>query len=119
MASECSNSDEMKRLVETTGHELILDYYDNFSDALERQKVFSELDHHRDVPMEFWTAMAQVLADASGFRITLQAAILEPVQDDPDTSQIVGHREVTVAEPNVFVRPAGEWRGQLDRKSVV
>jgi hypothetical protein len=105
MGSECSNSEELNKLVEKARSELMPDYYDQFSDALEGQKVFSELDHHGDVPLEFWTAFAQVLADASGYRVTLQAAILEPLREDADKSRIVGHREVMVAEPNLFVRP--------------
>ena len=103
-AEESSSRDELTRLVDDTGEELMLDYYNKISEALERQKVFSELDQHGEVPLEFWTACAQVLADASGYSVTLQAALLEPLQHASGESQIVGHREVAVAEPNLFVR---------------
>jgi hypothetical protein len=69
-------------------------YYSNFCDLLNRVELS---EWHCPVPLEVWTGIAQALADASGYRIVLQAAITEPVNDAPNTHRITGHREIARA----------------------
>ena len=58
------------------------------------------------LPLEICTAIAEGLATASGFRVMLQAEILQPTADDPNISTCVGHHEIATAEPMLFVTPA-------------
>ena len=56
----------------------MLDYYLKFADLLAEPGICSELDSKEGIPLEIWTTLAQVLADTSGYRLTLQASILQP-----------------------------------------
>jgi hypothetical protein len=52
--------------------------------------------------------VAQAMADASGYRVVLQAVIVQPTADDPKIEHIVGHREIGLGDPMVFVKLASE-----------
>jgi hypothetical protein len=47
--------------------------------------------------------MAQAFADASGYRISLQGAVLKPRDGELIEYRIVGYREVAGTEPTLFV----------------
>lgn len=58
------------------------------------------------VPIEAWMGIAQAMADASGYRVVLGAAVMKEKDDNPDVFQTVGYVEVAAAEPTVFCKPA-------------
>jgi hypothetical protein len=115
MAIEYGNSNEMKQLLKETSKRLMFDYYDELIDALEARKAFSELNQHGEAPLEFWMAFAQLLADVSGYRVVLQAAKMEPIEDKPEQYKTVGYVEVTVGEPALFIRTAEDCNSSPDR----
>jgi len=106
------DNEELRSLVERTAEEVITDYYLTFSDILERLGLLSQMGSDAVVPQEvvlppeIWIGIAQAVADASGYRVILQADIMEPVKDAPNIYQTVGHRDVDVAEPVWFVKRA-------------
>ena len=57
------------------------------------------------VPPEIWAGVIQAISDASGYKLTLQAAIVKPTRDDPNTERIIGYRKVASADPSLFVKP--------------
>jgi hypothetical protein len=103
-----STSDEQMRelstLIKETGERLFQDYYPKFCETLGELGLFNP----SGLPLELWRAFAQAFADASGYRIVLQAEILEPIDGEPGTYRSVGQREVATADPTCFVQPAGE-----------
>ena len=78
---------------------VMLNYYDKLHALLEKSNVFSELDTAGSVPLEFWEAFAQVIADIGEYRVALQAAIY-------DGTKIQGWRDVVVAEPACYIKVA-------------
>ncbi len=72
------------------------EYYLKFSEFL-TQHEFSY--HTAPLPFAAWSGIAHALADASGLRVILQAAILEADKDDPERLRLIENREVDVAEP--------------------
>jgi len=54
------------------------------------------------VPLEAWMGIAQAIADASGYRVVLEGAVMKELNDNPGTFQIVGHVEIAAAEPTLF-----------------
>ena len=96
---------ELSTLLEKTGEIIAEDYYLNFLKFLAKLG-FPETDS--PVPLELWSALAQAFADASGYRIGLQAAVLEPIDGESARYRAVGHREVASAEPTFFVQPVAE-----------
>ena len=96
---------ELSTLIKETSDQIFDDHYSNFCDLLQRAELTA---HDCPVPLEVWTGVLQALADASGYRIVLQAEILEPLSDDQNTLRVVGHREIASADPMVFVTPAND-----------
>lgn len=95
---------ELFLLMKKTGVEIMENYYIQFSQILGNLELFSEFAGAGPVPLEVWTGFAQALADASGYRVTLEVAILNPVKDCSGTSLIVGRREIATVEPTLFVK---------------
>jgi len=58
--------------------------------------------------LELWRALAQAFADASGYRIVLQAEVLELIDGKPDRHCSAGQREVASANPTCFLQAAEE-----------
>jgi hypothetical protein len=106
-----SNSDQLMQalsaLIKETGEMLIEDYYLKLFECLEDLGL-SEPAGLVSVPLELWHALVQALADVSGYRVVLQAEILEHLDGEPGSYRSVGHREVASADPTLFVQPAGE-----------
>jgi hypothetical protein len=94
---------ELSALVEETGERIAEDYYFAFFEFLAKLNL---PDTDCPIPLKLWTALAQAFADASGYNISLQAAMLEPIDDEPTSYRTVGHREVAGVEPTLFVQPA-------------
>ena len=104
MKSWETDDEELAKLLKSTADDLMDDYYLKCVDLLGELDIWSELEDNGGTPFEIWTALAQVLADASGYRLALQATILEPSTDQPNISHTIGHREVAVVEPSLFVK---------------
>jgi hypothetical protein len=93
---------ELSALYEKTGQEVEDHYHSKFLEILEEVDLFEG-----PVPPEVWFGIAQAIADCSGYRLVLQAAILEPTEQ-PKTYRTVGHREVRSADSMVWVREVGQ-----------
>jgi hypothetical protein len=104
-----STSDELMRelstLIEETGERIAEDYHYAFLEFLAELNLPNT---EYPLPLRLWTALAQGLADASGYRVSLQAFVLEPNDGKPMDYQIVGYREVAAAEPTIYVQLAEE-----------
>jgi hypothetical protein len=96
---------ELSTLVEETGDKIADDYYFAFFEFLAKLTL---PDVDCPIPLKLWTAIAQAFADASGYRIGLQASVLEPIDGEPTSYRAVGHHEVASAEPALFVQSAEE-----------
>ena len=65
---------ELSTLIEQMGNELTDEYHVKFAE------LFAELNLYDDgndgpIPLETWLGIAQAVADASGYRVVLQAAM--------------------------------------------
>jgi|GEM_PF-2730960 len=94
---------DLSILIEETGERIAEDYYFAFFEFLAKINLS---DTDCPIPLKLWTAIAQAFADASGYRIGLQAELLEPIDGEPTRNRVVGHREVASVEPILFVQPA-------------
>lgn len=97
---------ELSLLMKKTGAEITGDYTERFGQILENLGLFSEFAGSVPVPLEVWIGIAQALADASGYFVILETAILEPVNESSGTSRIVDRRETAALEPTLFVKEA-------------
>jgi hypothetical protein len=95
---------ELSLLIEKTGAEIAEGYASQFSQILEGLGLFSEFAGTGPVPLEVWIGIARAMADGSGYRVTLESAILAPVKDRSGTSLILGRREIATVEPTLFVK---------------
>ena len=99
-----SNMDyELRSMLEETGEHITEDYLDIFFEIFEDLKVGP---YHPSVPLEVIKGIAIAFADATGYRVVLQAPILEPVEGKPDEYRTIGYKEVAVADPIIAVTPA-------------
>jgi hypothetical protein len=104
MSSTEIDREELKNLLQSTADDLISDYYGRCSDFLARLGLHSELDGGESIPLEIWVGLAQALADVSGYRVNLQAQVIEPVKDDPKRFKLAGLREMAAAPPHRFLK---------------
>ena len=104
MNSSEMDDKQLAKILKSTADDLTLDYYMKCADLLAELGIWSELERKEGIPLEIWTTLAQVLADASGYRLALQATILQPSPDQINISHTIGYREVAVVEPNLFVK---------------
>jgi len=95
---------EMKNLLQDTADDVLIDYYGRCSDFLASIGLHSELDDKESVPLEIWVGIAKALADASGFRVSLQVQVNEPIKNDPRRFKNAGLREIEAALPHHFVK---------------
>jgi hypothetical protein len=89
------NNDETKQLEahwRTLGESVTDEYHDKFADIL------SNFRFEESEPLEVWKGIAQALADFSGYRVSLQAAVMEPTNDGPNNLKIVSYREIAAVE---------------------
>jgi len=93
---------ELSNVIKETGERLIEDYYFKFCESLGELGLFDP----SGLPLEIWRAFAQAFADASGYRIVLQAEIIELINGEPGSYRSVGQREVASADPTCFVQSA-------------
>ncbi len=70
--------------------------------------AFPEVGFSREeevLPLELWCPVAQTVANASGLRVVLQAAVLEPSADDPNVLHAARYRDIAGAEPPCLEPP--------------
>ncbi len=95
-----STPDEMRELLLQTGEQLTEDYFFMACDFLDKLDFSGNLGP--PIPLLAWEGILQAFADYAGYRIVLQAEILEPVPDTPNRSRLVGHKEILTVEPRIF-----------------
>lgn len=78
MNSGKDHMNDLRTLIDEVAQELTERCHLEFNAFLGETLGFSEEDD--PIPLEVCTGIAQGLADASGFRVILQAAILEPIE---------------------------------------
>lgn len=100
MSSANENADELSILLEETAQDVVDHYYLMFSNVLDQLGVSEDSG---SFPPEVWTGLAQAVADASGYRVILQAAVLKVSSEAPNISERVAHRDVTIADPTLFI----------------
>jgi hypothetical protein len=93
------NRNELSAMLRETGEALTEEYWFKFIDVLAELEI-------QEGPLEIWLGLAHAFSDASGYRVSLQAAMVEPIEGDSNTSRIVGYREVAAVEPNLFTQIA-------------
>jgi hypothetical protein len=98
---------ELATLVEETGERIAEDYYAAFLKLLDRLNL---PDNYDPIPLKLWVAIAQAFADASGYHISLQAEVIEPMDGEPRSYRTLGHRVVAIADPLIFVTPTEDSR---------
>jgi hypothetical protein len=83
---------ELSNLIKDTGGELAEEYYSKVQTLLNKLHLF-DCDNDSPSPLEVWEGVAQAIADYSGYRVVLEAAILEPTTEDPNCFIVIGHRQ--------------------------
>jgi hypothetical protein len=86
---------ELLALIKETGEKVTEESYFKFCDFL------ASLGDVR-FPLEMWIGFVEAMADASGYYVTLKAAIVEHTADDPDVGRFAGYREIATGEPHAF-----------------
>ncbi len=100
MSSTNEETNELSILLKETAEEVVGDYYFKFCDALSQLGISEDSG---PIPLEVWAGLAQALADASGYRVILQASVLKADPENPQIYQRVAHRDVAIADPTLFV----------------
>src|ERR1700745_3367577 len=93
---------ELSLLMQETGDDISHEYYCKGSEILGNLGLFSEFESGCPFPLEVWTGVAQARVDPSGYVLILQAAIVEPIKNNPDMMRIVGRREIATVESTLF-----------------
>ena len=93
-------SNEMSAMLKQVAEELIDQYHLEFCEAIWRVEPFEH------APFEIWLGLAHALADASGYRVVLQAAILEPMEGERESLRTTGWKDVASVEPALFIENA-------------
>jgi len=102
--SKCEKLErELSLLNREVGNALTEEYYDKCVELIDDLGML-EPDDDGPVPIEAWAGIAQALADASGCRVILQSHIIDADQEGPDSENVVGHREVAVGDPLLYLR---------------
>lgn len=112
--SDSARKKEESELIETVRQDLISEYHERFNYVFQEH----ELGYgHAPAPLEVFAGIAHALADASGYRVVLQAPEVAAADGDPELLQAVGLREVASAGPVLFEKTyerdaRGEWSEQ-------
>ena len=93
----CGLDTELAQLLTQVGLDLTDDSYSRFWEVVE------VVDPFEPVPLETWLGLARALADTSGYRVVLQAAIMEPIENQPKASRTAGWKDVASVEPALFL----------------
>jgi hypothetical protein len=93
----CGLDTELAQLLKQVGLDLTDDSYSRF------WKILGVVDPFEPVPFEIWLGLAHALADTSGYRVVLQAAIMEPIEGQPKTFRTAGWKDVASLEPALFL----------------
>jgi hypothetical protein len=88
--------DELSSMLQETGEHIIEDYLDIFFEIFDDLKIGP---YYPPLPLEVLQGIAEAFADASGYRVILQADVMEPVEGEPDIYRTIGHEDIVVAEP--------------------
>jgi hypothetical protein len=94
-----NQAEELSALIKTVRENLFNEYHERFSELFNDFGLGYEYD---PTPLEIFAGIAQALADVSGYRIVLQAEVLEPIEGDPNMKRSVGHLAVAHLEPTIF-----------------
>jgi hypothetical protein len=92
-------------LIEDVGTQLTAEYHEKMSEILSKLRLF-DLDNDPPHPLEVWKGIAQAIADHSGYRVVLEAEVLERSIADPTRATVVAHRELAKLNPTIWVREA-------------
>ncbi len=103
MQAENKDTQELATIIHDTGEKLSSEHYERFAKILYDLGIGYPQD---TVPLEVWKGIAQAVADASGYHLLLQAAVLEPEEAESGTLRIIGQRTVATVEPMIFVTEA-------------
>jgi hypothetical protein len=95
------NDNELSSMLGETSEHIIEDYLDIFFEIFDDLKIGP---YHPPVPLEVLRGIAIAFADASGYRVVLQADIIEPIEGEPDAYRTIGHRDVYAADSSHVVR---------------
>lgn len=87
---------DLSGMLEETGEHIIEDYLDTFFEIFDDLNIGSD---YPPVPVEVLQGIAAAFANASGYRVILQADIEEPVKGKRNSYRTVSHKTVVVAEP--------------------
>jgi len=96
---------ELALLVKEIGHRIREKHYRYFTELFAAIDL-SEFESGDAVKLEVWLGLAQAIADVSGYRVSFQAAVLEPPPTGQNQETIVGYQEAASADPTLFVKPA-------------
>ncbi len=90
------SDNELSAMMQKTGHELEMAYQLAFCEIFEDHGIGSD---HEPVPLEAIRGIAQAFADASGYRVVVQQAVVRPTKTKPMQYLVVGHRDIEIADP--------------------
>jgi hypothetical protein len=83
---------ELRELIDAESEKLTLEFHEAFASLLPGAD-------NLPVPPEVWQGIAAALADASGYRVTLESHVVTG-------NQVTGHRTVAVLDPSCFIELA-------------
>jgi len=84
---------ELSEILRDTGEHITENYLDMFFEIFDDLKIGPD---HPPVSVEVLNGIAAALAQASGYRVILQADIKE---GKPNTDRTIGYKDIIVAEP--------------------
>lgn len=79
---------ELRLLINEMGHRIREKHYCYFAELFAAIGL-SEFESGNAVPIEVWLGLAQAIADVSGYRVSFQAAVLEPASKKKAISQVL------------------------------
>jgi len=97
-------SKELQGIYRAAGEQLEEEYY--FKTLQMVQDLGSPALIDGSVAFEAWKGIAQAMADASGYRVVLQAARMEEIKCTPGTFRVCENVEIAHADPTLFRTPA-------------
>lgn len=87
---------DLSAMLGDTGEHIIEDYLATFFEIFDDLRIGPS---YPSVPVEVFQGIAIAFAQASGYRVILEADIKEPVKGKRNIYRTVGHRTVVVAKP--------------------
>jgi hypothetical protein len=96
-------------------NDLMFEYDAIFCDVLRDLEL--DEDENGPVPLQVWEGIAQAIADFSGYRISIQAAVFGPINEE-GALHLIEEREVASGEPVFFRKPFKRLRALNDSRSM-